>query len=116
MSLRDILDEAEGLAVEAMETKSDMIHNSRNFPIMQGVYLISKKNQVIYIGQAKNLRKRLNQHLEENEDASRSAFRRALGREFRIAPLKTKEWIVKNCRVAAKEIENPDMCKLVESL
>lgn len=116
MSLREILEDVEKLAEDARKIEPQKFKDTPTLLNTRGVYLIYKKNQVIYIGQGKNLRKRLNQHLSDNEDPKTSTLRRTLIEKCKIKSLETREWLMKYCSISWLQVENPDLCTLVESL
>jgi hypothetical protein len=116
MTLSEIIEEAEGLAKRAMGIEPKKINKDSVFPNTRGIYLLYKNSHVIYIGQGKQLKNRLNQHLSPRENTKNSTLRRKLDSKLGIKPLKTRKWIIDKCRISLFEIEDSDMCSLVESL
>ena len=108
----------------AMENAGILVHKKssfpKDFPKTQGVYLIRDKSEkIIYVGKAKNLHRRINSdHISGDLDMTTSIFRKKLSRKFpKIVPGKQmRKWVIENCLFSFVEIENPDLCHLVEAL
>lgn len=104
------------IAEKIMAAKRQKITENLALPAEQGVYVIFKNGEAIYVGQATNLGRRLKQHLSSSARASTSAYRRALNRELGIELKDTREWTFRNCSIAFQEINDADTSKLVERL
>lgn len=116
MSLKTILEEEEKYAKRVMGTNPIEINDNLVFPESPGVYLIYRNKEVIYIGQSNNIRGRFKKHLSASQSTKGSTFRRILVRTHGTEPRNTKEWIMKNYYISFIEIDDLDICKLVESL
>jgi hypothetical protein len=91
----------------------------KDFPKSPGAYLIyNKAGEVIYVGKAVNLKRRINSdHISGELKISTSTFRRKVVRVHGISPgPEMRKWINQNCQFSYIVIENPDLCDLVESL
>lgn len=90
--------------------------NPQDFPKQRGVYLIFQNDVIIYIGESQNLYKRINlQHISSRNNFKNSAFRCSLCQRDNKKPgIELKNWILNNCRFKYIEIEDRDLCYLVE--
>lgn len=114
--IEDIIENSQHLAESLLKKQPA---SSRNFPDTQGVYLIYNTNgNIIYIGKAKKLHRRINDdHISGERKMSTGTFRRKLHKVYEVKPGKEiRGWVIKNCLFAYEEIENPDICTLVEAL
>jgi hypothetical protein len=86
------------------------------FPKKIGVYLIFEKDKIIYIGESKNLYERINlRHISGGNTYKNSAFRRSLCKRDNKKPgIELREWILSNCKFKYIEVENKDLCSLIE--
>jgi len=112
--LSQIIESAKPLAESLLNKKPTY---PRDLPNTQGVYLIYHKNRgIMYVGKAKNLRRRINDdHISGELKISTSTFRRKVHKVYGIIPGKEmRSWVIKNCSFTYAEIENPDVCSLVE--
>jgi hypothetical protein len=116
MSLTDIVEEAKELANKVIKTNPEVLSPDLNFPKTSGIYLIYEDNRVIYVGQSKNLRRRLKQHLSSSDSMKKSAFRRALRDNRDLQPQDTRKWMLDRCSVATEAIKDSDMCNIVEAI
>lgn len=109
------LNQAKILAIKLLKKE---ISDRENFPETQGVYLIRKSNEIIYVGQGKNLKRRINSdHVSGDRDGSTSTFRVKVHRKYNVPFGKImRNWVIKNCRFSYIEIKNADLTSLVESL
>lgn len=115
---KEIADKAIELADKVLEEPFLRAEEQAKFPTSGGVYIISENAIPIYVGKARNVRRRiLNDHCSAEQRDSMSAFRRSLsardglpfGAEMRL-------WILKNCMFRFIQIEDAEMRSLVESL
>lgn len=84
-----------------------------------GVYIVyNKDNEIIYIGKASNLRKRiLSDHLGGDEKMTTSTLRRSISKVYNIPPGQpVRNWMRKNCLFSHITIQDCDMRGLVEAL
>ena len=116
MSLISILEKAEEYASTAKKNPPQKIDADFEFPDKRGVYLIYKEKTVIYVGRSSSLKKRLERQLSEIIEPQDNGLRESLERQYKIKPSNTRNWMMEHCEFSFTEIENPDMCKLVESL
>lgn len=79
--------------------------------------MIYSSNQVIYIGKAKVLYRRINSdHISGENKITTSTFRRSLCQKFNRDPGPwMRKWILDDCKFKYVEISNSDLCDLVES-
>ena len=82
----------------------------------QGVYLIHQEEEIIYVGEGVNLHKRINsQHISGSKTGKSSAFRRSLCDRLKKHPgPEIREWVIHNCKFKYIEIDDIDLCHLVE--
>jgi len=106
----------ESLAQHIQDIDTYKFVNPQDFPEQRGVYLIFQNNTIIYIGESQNLYKRINlQHISSRNNFKNSAFRRSLCQRDNKKPgVELKNWILNNCRFKCIEIEDRDLCCLVE--
>ena len=118
--MKEIFKQAEEILNKLLEKKSLPYSELRNIPRKRGVYLIyNRENKIIYVGESNKLKVRLlSDHISGELKISTSTFRRKLTRE----PYHLKSgnemlnWIKENCLFCWTEIEDKDLCHLVESL
>ncbi|MFC1894493.1 excinuclease ABC subunit UvrC [Candidatus Dependentiae bacterium] len=48
------------------KNKSDILEQAKNMPALPGVYLFKKNDQILYIGKAKNLKRRVSSYFKES--------------------------------------------------
>jgi hypothetical protein len=111
-----ILKEARELADKALWAK---VSSPADFPKKQGIYIIYNKNQeIVYVGKGKNLYRRINDdHRSGDKDGTTSTFRRKIFKKQGVAFGQTmRKWVDNNYDFSYLEIENSDMCHLVEAL
>jgi len=116
MNINNISKEAEEKVLQILNKKS--VENVKKIPSKQGVYLIYKKSKIIYVGKARNLNRRINNnHLSIGSKGSTSIFRSKIHKIYKKPFGKImKKWILNNCTFAYEEIEDKDLCSLVEAL
>src|SRR5574344_250536 len=76
-----------------------------------GVYIVyNKDNEIIYIGKASNLRKRiLSDHLGGDEKMTTSTLRRSISKVYNIPPGQpVRNWMRKNCLFSHITIQDCD--------
>jgi hypothetical protein len=118
--------EIDVILAEAREHVSQLLKAPRvpltditGVPVSKGVYIFYKtgSNKIIYVGETQNLKGRIRgNHLSRNEKGSSSSLRWWLNKLYGIPFNQTRDWLRENCTVAFLEINNSDMCKLVEAL
>jgi hypothetical protein len=117
-NLEEVIESAEGLVRELLSKKPGKMASRAECPSAGGVYVIYEKEEVIYVGKARNLCRRVyTDHLSEEIADTMSTFRRSLNSRDQI-PFGPgmRAWIVENCCIAYLPISDADMRGLVESL
>jgi len=93
------------------------IGDTASLPADGGVCLIYEEEEVIYVGKAGNLRRRIKEHLSGEKADTVSAFRRSLHqRNGTPFGLEMREWVLTRCRLAYLSVSDADMRALVETL
>lgn len=86
----------------------------------QGVYLIYKKDDIIYCGKSKNLMRRIvGQHLSTSDNGKESILRKKLNEDKRYRLQygnAMQKWIKNNCFFSLVYETNFDICNLIEAL
>ncbi|MFH1194009.1 MAG: GIY-YIG nuclease family protein [bacterium] len=107
---------------EKMQINTKNLLNSdfvdpKKFPKTRGVYLIYDDNDIIYVGKAKQLNRRINSdHISGENKITTSTFRRKLCKKFNQKPGQwIRKWICNNCKFKYIEVEDPDLCDATES-
>jgi GIY-YIG catalytic domain-containing protein len=117
-NLEEMTESAKRLVRELLSKRPGKLASHAECPSAGGVYVIYEKEEVIYVGKARNLRRRVyTDHLSEEIAGTKSAFRRSLNSRHQI-PFGPgmRSWIVENCCFACLPISDADMKGLVESL
>jgi GIY-YIG catalytic domain len=116
-TLEEVCESAKRLFRELSSKRPEKIASRAECPSLGGVYLIYEKKEVIYVGKAKDLRRRIyTDHLSEEVADTMSAFRRSLNsRDQMPYGPDMRAWIVKNCSFSHLPIPEADMRGLVES-
>ena len=99
--------------------KSNKIINRDIILNVGGVYLIKNKQnkKIEYVGKAKDLKRRINNHVSRGESKSTSVFRRKISKKIGIKDgNRLGRYISTNYDFYILEIDNPDMRSLIESL
>lgn len=117
--LETIAKDAEELTHQLLEMNLKAPRCPDGFPQSGGVYCIRNiKDEVLYIGKAKNIRRRIcRNHINDRTHGRGGAFRRSVHTRYQIpfGP-EMKDWIISNCRFSCIEIPDADMRSVVESL
>ena len=113
-----VIESAKELVCELLNKQPGKMTIRSECPCVGGVYVIHEKDAVIYIGKAKNLRRRVyTDHLSAEVADTMSTFRRSLNGQDQIAfGPGMRAWIVENCSFACLPVPESDMRGLVESL
>jgi hypothetical protein len=117
-TIEEVVESAKSLFRELSSKQAAKMVSRAESPSVGGVYLIYEKGNVIFVGKAKNLRRRVyTDHLSEKIADTRSTFRRSLNSRDQLpyGP-GMRAWLVKNCRFSYLPIPDADMRGLVESL
>jgi GIY-YIG catalytic domain-containing protein len=117
-NLEEVTESAKGLVRELLSKKPEKMASRAGCPSDGGVYVIYENEAVIYVGKARNLRRRVyTDHLSEEIAGKMSAFQRSLHSRDQI-PFGPgmRACIVENCCFAYLPISDADMRGLVESL
>ena len=75
-----------------------MLEKIREFPESPGVYLMKKDNQIIYVGKAKNLKKRVSSYFNREHEDNKT-------REL-VKKVEKIEYIICNSEIDALILEN----------
>jgi len=116
--LGEVVESAQALVRELLVKEPTGMVSRAGCPSVGGVYLIYEGGAVIYVGKAKNLRRRIyTDHLSEEVADTMSTFRRSLNNRDQI-PFGSgmKVWIISNCTFSCLPVPDPDLRGLVESL
>ena len=75
-----------------------MLEKIREFPECPGVYLMKKDNEIIYVGKAKNLKKRVSSYFNREHEDNKT-------REL-VKKVEKIEYIICNSEIDALILEN----------
>lgn len=83
-----------------------------------GVYIMYNKENIVYIGKASNLKRRiLSDHFGGDEKMTTSTLRRSISKVYNIPPGQpVRNWMRQNCLFSYITIQDHDMRNLVEAL
>lgn len=118
MNIDKTLQGVGSLANELISINPQKAESRQTIPTTGGVYLIYNDGEVIYVGKAKKLRRRIHtDHLSSELKDTMSTFRRSINTKYGVpfGP-EMRKWILDKCRFAYLEIEDEDMRSLVEAL
>jgi hypothetical protein len=113
---QNILTEADEYLKSVLECEPSI---NSNITTEGGVYIVyNKDNKIIYVGKARNLRRRIiSDHLGGDEKMTTSTLRRSISKVYNIPPGQpVRNWMRKNCLFSYITIQNHDMRDLVEAL
>lgn len=92
-------------------------------PKGRGVYLVKGKegnnlfgNRIFYVGKSDNMFDRFKNHTNRNSNLKASTLKRKLSRDKGIYPMKVGDFLENECLIVLQQIDNFDMCHLVEAL
>jgi hypothetical protein len=77
-----------------------------------------RTRSIIYVGKGKDLRRRIrSDHISGEQKIATSSFRNRVHEKYRIEPGKEmREWVINKCLFAYEEIQDADICSLVEAI
>ena len=119
-SFQDAVDQLEAILNELRSAPATQLKGHPSVPKAPGVYLFSEKGKPMYVGQSRNLRRRLREHTNEksHENSAPFAFNLALEvaiekkldlpkkrKEKELDPEFAKSFLTAKKRVAAMEVQ-----------
>jgi hypothetical protein len=123
--MQQILDDVKKLAEIALDKISSndfKKFSSENLPTYEGVYIIKEAvplyfdKTIFYVGQGKNIKKRLNKYLSSSNKQGKGYLRKKLHVLKGLEYDQINQYLKNNCVFLTQETKNPDTRTLLESL